>query len=439
MRKVWHEFRDPVHGFIRVTPEEREVIDSPPVQRLRHIHQLSLSYLVYPGATHRRFEHSLGVMDLAGRVFDAITDPENLTDAVRELLPEVYREDMKAYWRTTVRLAALLHDVGHLPFSHGAEHELLPDGYTHERLTRDLVISEHLAPLLSGLPQPLRPEVIAKIAVGRKECPDESFTPWERILSEIVVDDAFGVDRMDYLQRDSIHAGVLYGRFDHLRLIGSLRILADSSSGEEPEPAIGVEIGGIESAEALLIARYMMFSQVYFHKVRLMYDAHLQDFLESWLDGGKFSTDLSVHLGLTDVEVLAAIRETTRSPHAIGQDHARRITERRHFKVLYRSDPGDLEVNVDPARAIYAAATEKFGEQVVKRREIRKSGGDVAFPVSIDGRIRPSTDVSETLRNLAPIKVDSVFIDPDKLQVAKLWLTRNRDDILNNYVEEEVT
>jgi len=199
-----------VHGFILVNPEERGIIDSAPVQRLRHVHQLSLSYLVYPGATHRRFEHSLGVMELAGQVFDTLTDPQNVTDSVRDLLPEVDRADQRHWWRMTVRMAALLHDVGHLPFSHGAEHALLPAGYNHERLTRELVASDHLAPLLStGVDPPLRPEVIAKLAVGRKECPGETFTPWERILSDIVVDDAFGVDRMDYLQRDSIHAGSL--------------------------------------------------------------------------------------------------------------------------------------------------------------------------------------------------------------------------------------
>src|SRR5712691_4726410 len=73
-----HEFRDPIHTFISVRTDERKVIDSRPFQRLRHIHQLALSYLVYPGATHKRFEHSLGVMDLAGRVYDIVTDPANL-------------------------------------------------------------------------------------------------------------------------------------------------------------------------------------------------------------------------------------------------------------------------------------------------------------------------------------------------------------------------
>jgi HD superfamily phosphohydrolase len=90
-----HEIRDPIHVFIRLDSDEREVLDSPYVQRLRYIHQLSLSYLVYPGATHRRFEHSLGVMEVATRIFDVVTNPNNLSDEIRHLLPEIIKERNK--------------------------------------------------------------------------------------------------------------------------------------------------------------------------------------------------------------------------------------------------------------------------------------------------------------------------------------------------------
>src|ERR1017187_3897808 len=134
MTKHVHEFRDPIHGFIRVDSKERLVVDSRPVQRLRHIHQLALTYLLYPGATHRRFEHSLGVMELAGRVYDIVTDPNNIVDnAARDLVPEHGKFDHQ-YWRRVVRMAALCHDVGSPPFSHAAE-DLFPEGWNHERLT----------------------------------------------------------------------------------------------------------------------------------------------------------------------------------------------------------------------------------------------------------------------------------------------------------------
>src|ERR1044072_6228909 len=108
-----HEIRDPIHSFIRLDTDERRVLDSPPMQRLRHIHQLALSYLVYPGATHRRFEHSIGVMELATRIFDVVTDPEHLTDAVRDIVPTDNHTLLT--WRRTLRMAALCHDTGHLP------------------------------------------------------------------------------------------------------------------------------------------------------------------------------------------------------------------------------------------------------------------------------------------------------------------------------------
>ena len=115
-----HEFRDPIHTFITVRSDERDVINSRPFQRLRNIHQLALTYLVYPGATHRRFEHSLGVMEIATRIFDVVTDPENIFhNPVRNIMPD---DDAIRYWRSALRMAALCHDLGHLPFSHAAEH-----------------------------------------------------------------------------------------------------------------------------------------------------------------------------------------------------------------------------------------------------------------------------------------------------------------------------
>jgi HD superfamily phosphohydrolase len=152
---------------------------------------------------------------------------------------------------------------------------------------------------------PLRAEDVIKLAVGRKKAKDIEFSDWETILSEIIVGDEFGVDRMDYLLRDSHHVGVAYGRFDHYRLIDTLRILARSLEGDNgsQEPTLGVEEGGIQSAEALMLARYFMYSQVYIHPVRRIYDIHLKDFLKNWLPGGWFSTKLGKHLVLTDNEV----------------------------------------------------------------------------------------------------------------------------------------
>lgn len=168
MPKNIHEVRDPIHVFVRLDSDERKVLDSRPLQRLRHIHQLAMSYLVYPGATHERFEHSLGVMELAGRVFDTVTKPEKVTEKIRNLLAPISVPDQLAYWRRVLRMAALCHDIGHLPFSHSTE-RLLPDGWNHERLTRELISSEEMKAIWRSTTPPLRTEDVVKLAVGPKK------------------------------------------------------------------------------------------------------------------------------------------------------------------------------------------------------------------------------------------------------------------------------
>ena len=214
--KSQHEFRDPVHGFVSCSSLEREVIDSWPFQRLRNIHQLAMTFLVYPGATHKRFEHSLGVMELASRVFDVITakdNTEHLPEPVLKAIPQISDKSQLQMWRQTLRMAALCHDIGHLPFSHGAE-DLLPDNTTHETMTWRIITSDIMKPLWDNLG--IEPEKIARLAVKPAEIPSDvrPSTTWEILLSEIIAGDAFGVDRMDYLLRDSLHLGVSYGHFD---------------------------------------------------------------------------------------------------------------------------------------------------------------------------------------------------------------------------------
>ena len=286
-----HEIRDPIHVFVKLDNDERAILNSRPFQRLRHIHQLALTYLVYPSATHKRFEHSLGVMELASRIYDVVTNPDNVNDELRNLIPPISRPDELGYWRRVLRVAALCHDLGHLPFSHAAEAELLPEGWDHEKIGRAIICSQEMRDIWSRVTPPIREVDVVKLALGKKKAPDLEFSDWEALLSEIVVGDVFGADRMDYLLRDSHHVGVAYGRFDHYRLIDTLRILprssSSSSTADSKEPALGVEEGGIQSAEAMMLARYFMYSQVYMHPVRRIYDIHLMEFLREWM-GSQF-------------------------------------------------------------------------------------------------------------------------------------------------------
>ena len=431
-----HEFRDPIHGFIKLDSEERKLVNSRPFQRLRHIHQLALTYLVYPSATHKRFEHSLGVMDLAGRIYDVVTDPENIRhDSVRDLVPRRGGYQW-AYWRRVVRAAALCHDIGHLPFSHAAEKDLLPPGVRHEDLSRDLIFSGFLSTEFKALR--IDPEDVAKIAVGptcycrgadRKQY---QFSTWESILYEIIGGDVFGADRMDYLLRDAYHAGVAYGRFDHLRLVETLRILPREDIGSS-EPEMGITVGGLQAAESLLWARYFMYTQLYFHPVRRIYDVHLKEFFKEALPDGKYSTELEEHLNTSDNEMLVMLARAASKPGSSGHDPARRIVNRGHFRLLYESTPGDLERNLNAPELIAAAASREFGDSHIRYDPYESDPDSEDFPVyQRDGSVASSVQLSNTFARPPRFAVEYVFVAPEVKEKAKTWLDDNKEQILSS-------
>ncbi|HME09070.1 MAG TPA: HD domain-containing protein [Bryobacteraceae bacterium] len=427
MGNRFHEIRDPIHGFIKLDSEERRLVDSRPFQRLRYIHQLAFTYLVYPGATQRRFEHSLGVMDVAARIYDVATDPENVyRDSVRDLVPP--KGDFNwSYWRRVLRMAAITHDVGHLPFSHAAEKVLLPKGMRHEHLSRDLILSRELKPVFEELK--VDPRDVAKLAVGPKYF-DSEFSEWESILYEMIGGNVFGADRIDYLLRDAYHAGVAYGRFDHSRLIETMRILPREDI-QSQEPDLGVTLGGLQAAESLLWARYFMYTQLYFHPVRRIYDIHLKEFLQEWLPSGHFSTNLEDHLQMTDNEVLSGLWTAAAEPAQKGHIQAQRITGRRHFRMLYESNPIDRKVNLQSVELVYDAAREEFGDDAVRHDPYRSGAEAEEFPVyQRDESIASSVALSETLQNGPSFAVDYVFVDPDLREKAKAWLGTEKQRIL---------
>jgi uncharacterized protein len=436
MSNQTHEFRDPIHGFIKLDSEERNLVNSRPFQRLRYIHQLALSYLVYPGATHRRFEHSLGVMDVSSRIYDVVTDPENIYhDSVRRLVPRRGSTYEWSYWRRVLRTAALCHDTGHLPFSHAAEAALLPNGTRHEHLSKAIILSEEMKSVFDQLK--IAPNDVARLAVGPKYCVgDPKFSDWESILYEMIGGNVFGADRIDYLLRDSYHSGVAYGRFDHNRLIETMRILPREDQ-ETEEPELGIGRGGLQAAESLLWARYFIYTQLYFHPVRRIYDIHLKEFLENWLAGGRFSTALEEHLRMTDNEVMTAIYDSSGKQKSRAHQAACRITERKHFRVLYESNPHDQEMNLASVDNIFEASKEKFGPENVRRDNYTSEPASEDFPVRLrDGMIASSLTMSKTFSDgQGPgFQIDSVFIAPDSKEKAKQWLSENKAAIIGRGV-----
>ena len=451
-----YEIRDPIHTFVKLDQHERQVLDSRPFQRLRHINQLGMSHLVYPSANHKRFEHSLGTMELASRVFDVVTRPAAITDEVKGLIPEIEDKEILAYWRRVLRIAALCHDVGHLPFSHTSE-DLLPNEWSHEHLSAVIIRCDEMREIWDKSP-PLKTENIVKLAVGPEKMPHAEFTNWEALLAEIIVGDAFGVDRIDYLLRDSHHTGVAYGKFDHYRLIDTLRILPNQPS-EQPqdassnsEVALGIEDGGLHSVESLLLARYFMFMQVYCHRVRRIYDIHLRDFLKDWLPDGTFRTNVEQHLNITDIEVSGAMRKAYGNKAVAGHKHAKRILDREHFKVLYtRTDDDldldpvlytrtddDLDLDHDIVDSIYQGACKKFGEDTVRKDLYTQRGGEYDFPVlKRNGDIVFASNKSQILRNLPTVDVGYVFVSREKENDALAWLKREKNNLFSNPETEQ--
>ncbi|WP_194847427.1 HD domain-containing protein [Candidatus Neptunochlamydia vexilliferae] len=329
---------DPVHRFIHLDKLESMLIHTPPFQRLHYIHQLGVTFFVYPGATHRRFEHSLGVMELATRIYDQITF-EELPKVLEGLVPKCGSDEHR-YWRRVVRLAALCHDLGHLPFSHVAEHRLLGKG-GHEVWTQKIMESAFLSPVWEAFAKEAPghdvKQDVMKVALGEKKFGKE-FTPWERVVTEIITGDFFGSDRIDYLLRDSQCTGLAYGLFDYHQLIEMLKIILTP----EGNLVLGVEENGVESCEALLLARHYMHKRLYQYSSVKSYSYHLARFMETiYYDLGE---DLERYVSMTDNEVLAELNVASRDENHPGHFDAKCLYIRNYrFRAIALSAPPEEE------------------------------------------------------------------------------------------------
>lgn len=276
--------RDPIHGDIFLSELELRVIDTPEFQRLRRIKQLGMTYLVYPSANHTRFEHSLGALHLAGRLASRL----GLSNAERAL----------------VRMASLLHDLGHGPLSHTSE-ELLARylSTSHESITAETIKSSGIAEVLAegGLDADRVVEVIAGEA---------------GYLSRMVSGE-FDIDRMDYLVRDAHHTGVGYGIIDLDRLINTIEI---------KENLLVVNERGLRAVEGLLVARFLMIPTVYLHHASRIADAMFLKATEVAIERGEL--DFQELMRMDDYQMLSFLRSSRGYVREIGE----RFDQRRLFK-----------------------------------------------------------------------------------------------------------
>lgn len=410
--------RCPVHGFIRFSGNEQKVIDHWIFRRLRHIRQLALTELLYPGATHTRFEHSLGVMELATRAFDQLAASRG--DLLEVHLGKVAEFDKSplAVARQLVRLAALLHDIGHSCFSHAAE-TVIHEGSGHEEFTFKLVEEKRfLGTLLDTAYFAGFAGLLGKVLRGGAKMP-----PQLKVLKDLVSGE-MDADRSDYLLRDSLHCGVEYGRFDHRRMVQCL----DLHEAEGGTLEIALHRDGIHTFEALILARYQMNTQVYYHRVRRIYDYYLcQYFTEK--GRGEFDTPQKI-LEQTDIQAMATIIQDAKRNDGHFAKWAARIRDRSHHRVVHETGEDANAMDLRHSGSLLDALKTEFPNVEfvpdVAKSSIHKlllpddaeSAGLIALPlIEPSGDRRYLGERSHILRRV-----------PRRFQIARIFADVGRDN-----------
>jgi len=350
--------RDPIHGAIELTPDERALVDSPQYQRLRNVKQLGFADLAFPGATHTRYAHGLGAMAVATRVFDVLAQKLELEPADRER------------FRQTLRLAVLFHDLGHAPLSHATERIMPPlanlqvpswvqsetrsEGRRadHEDYTLKLVLDSGLAAEITRRmgARGITPAHVASLICGRPPPGAHPFRSNGRdylpILRQLVSGE-LDADRMDYLQRDSFYTGVNYGKFDLDWLVQNL-----ASVERDGKVYLALQARAVFAFEDFLLSRYHMFLSVYFHYASVGYEVLLQRYCDTSSGEYQLPADVDEYLAHDDVALISALR-------ASKNPWARRIVRRQGFRLLVELGPfaepkeepdlGQLEARLEEA------------------------------------------------------------------------------------------
>jgi len=263
---------DPIHDFVRVYDNELKIIDTPIFQRLRRIRQLSGAHLIYPGAQHTRFEHSLGVMHIASMAGQALAEKGVVSS-----------DDIQ-----NLRLAGLLHDIGHGPFSHLFE-EIFEEKrkISHEDLGRDIILKTEIGDIISK--NGFDKKLITKLAFG-----DSKFQFMNEIISGVL-----SADIMDYLLRDGYFTGAEHAKIDHHRLTYSLDVYKNK---------LALDKSSLVNFETMMISRFQMFKAVYFHKTVRAGEVMLLEAMDLAEDElGLSSMNLDEYLKLSDDVILAKL------------------------------------------------------------------------------------------------------------------------------------
>jgi len=418
--------QDPIHGTIEVSRREIKLIDSQPFQRLRHIKQLGFSELAFPGATHSRYSHSLGAMQMATQMAGRVLDSLDLPAAER------------ARCLQSVRLAMLFHDLGHPPMSHVSERVMPKVGAldlgawvddperqaTHEDYTLKLLLDSELTALITTHfgGEGTTPERTAALVAGRLPPGDaRAFVVNGQDLLGVLhqlVSSEMDADRMDYLRRDAYSCGVSYGNFDHVWLTNNLVALP---YGEHV--ALGLQHKAVWAFENFLLARLHMFLAVYYHHTSTCFDHLLGRFYE---EAGEYTlpADSDGYLRTDDVDLTAALRRSS-------NPWAQLIVRRRPYRLLVEThDFGDGPKDVELDGKLREAGIDFFrlrSKGVLSKYFGRKD--DVTPLLVIEPEMQRTSrieDYTPLYRRFADaVALSRVFCRPEQLSAARRLLGRD--------------
>jgi HD superfamily phosphohydrolase len=294
--------KDPIHGYVRISQTERSVIDTEPVQRLKRIRQLAGSEFVYPAANHTRFEHVIGAMHLAGTLAEALP------------------VDLPRHQREQLRLAALLHDIGHGPFSHVFEPLLAKYlNKSHEDFVPWLVKETDIAEKLEAAG--FDASTLGRLAIGK-------LTNRKRAYLDQIISSSVDVDKMDYVVRDSFHTGAGYGSFDVHRLLYAMDII---------DNGLSVDGSAVATLESFLLARFESFRTIYFHKASRAVQIMMVRALEVARDELRLLDfdGPEDYLKLDDYKVWTELKECKKSRKIMKDLEARRLLKCAYERTLF--------------------------------------------------------------------------------------------------------
>lgn len=392
-------YRDPIHGFIHADPLEHALINSRPVQRLRWIHQLGFAYLVFPGAEHSRFSHVLGAMHLAGRVYDALAAKA----------PDLLLPDQSAPERRLVRVAALMHDIGHAPFSHSAE-DLFEDGIDHEEMTRRILLIDEIRAIFDKFGDGIGAEDVCSLLAKPVEAR-------RRLLSQVISGE-LDVDKMDYLLRDSLYCGVRYGNYDLDRILETIEPIRDPETGDW---GIGVQEGGVHAVEALVMARYYMFTQVYFNLTGKALELHFSEWLLE--QGRRWPSSALDFLKHDDISAMASMR-------ASDSPHARAVVERLYYRLAFETAEHLSRAEREDFTNVLGDIRARFRNHALmvsnSAKDPHRLGQARVHVRHSDGSLHPLEESSQFIRHLARIERFRVYTPPEirdevAAAFAKVW------------------